>query len=291
MPISTNATELIKAIAPGRHKVSLEIFDNSIANNNSASDEKYFFANSGPKPVIQGPTGLFQGESATYRSMVSEDADGDDLSTQWKIDGVPVNRPELTLSEARTYTVTLIQNDGRGLPNSVDSTILKVNPIKIPDVTPSYPARVAQGVTFSIADLNIRGNWLFVNNGRYDSTWTPSSVGENTFTLAWLPRGEELSQSSFNVTIVERLQFTETPEPQTIEWNPANPVTTLKVPSFNRNVADVNIVWTQNGEVVGRGLEISPTLVQGQNTYTVEVTDLKVAQSTPISISLVVNTQ
>ena len=289
--VSYNASELIKAIAPGRHKVTLEVTDNSIASNNFQSSEKYFFANSGPKPTIDAPAIIHQNQVVSLRSGLSQDVDGDVLSTRWKLDGDWLPTPSFSIDEARTYSVLLIQDDGRGLSNSVDSTLLEINPVKIPEIAPYYPETIAVGGIISTVDLGIGENWAFANQNFFESTWRATVPGEANFTLAWIPQGQSLSQQSFVISVVEALQFTKPAMPLIIEWNPTNPTTVLTAPTINRPITDVNIVWYQNGEEIGRGLQISPRLVQGQNRFSIEVEDLKVAQSRPIKVDLIVTTQ
>ncbi|MEQ9310381.1 MAG: PKD domain-containing protein [Balneolaceae bacterium] len=289
--VSYNASEIVKAITPGRHKVNLEVRDNSSASNNFVTLEKYFFANSGPKPTILGPAVVYQNQEVNLRSGLAQDRDGDLLSTTWKLDGNPLPIPQFTASEAKTYLVTLIQNDGRGLSNSVDSTILKINPIKIPDVNPVYPSQIAVGGVLSIPTLGISDKWTFANQNFYETTWRASTPGERTFDLAWTPLGMELSRKSFTIRVVEPLRFTQPATPIVIEWNPVNPTTVLKVPSVNRPLNEVQIIWKSAGQEIGRGTQINPKLIRGQNRFTIEVTDLKVAQSKPVSIDLIVTTQ
>ncbi|MGB0347379.1 MAG: hypothetical protein ACPGGA_07830, partial [Balneolaceae bacterium] len=129
------------------------------------------------------------------------------------------------------------------------------------------------------------------NQNFFESTWRAISPETSDFTLAWIPQGQALSTKTFQVNVVESLQFTEQAMPLIIEWNPTNPTTILTAPSFNRPISDVNIVWRQNGEEIGRGLQISPTLIRGQNRFSIEVVDMKVAQSRPIRVDLIVTTQ
>lgn len=289
--VSYNASEIVKTIAPGRHKVSLEVRDNSTAANNILTMEKYFFANSGPKPTIIGPAVVYQNQEVNLRSGLAQDRDGDLLTTTWKLDGKPLPIPQFTASEAKTYFVTLIQDDGRRLPNSVDSTILKINPVKIPDVNPVYSKKIAIGGVLSIPTMGISDSWTFANQNFYETSWRASVAGDKTFDLAWTPLGMELSRKSFQITVVEALKFTEPATPLIIEWNPVNPTAVLKVPSLNRSLNDVQIVWKKAGQEIGRGSQISPKLIRGQNRFTIEVSDLKVAQSRPVSIDLIVTTQ
>lgn len=289
--VSYNASEIVKTIAPGRHKVNLEVRDNSSASNNLVTLEKYFFANSGPKPTIIGPAIVYQNQEVNLRSGLAQDRDGDLLSTTWKLDGQPLPIPQFNASESKTYFVTLIQNDGRGLSNSVDSTILKINPVKVPEVNPVYPKKIAVGGVLSIPTIGVTDKWTFANQNFYETTWRATSPGERTFDLAWTPLGMELSRKSFTITVVEPLKFTQPATPLVIEWNPVNPTTVLKVPAVNRPLNEVQVIWKKAGQEIGRGSQINPTLIRGQNRFTIEVTDLKVAQSKPVSIDLIVTTQ
>lgn len=289
--VSYNASELIKAIAPGRHKVTLEIRDNSNASNNFVTADKYFFANSSPKPTVEVPPIVYQNQVVNLRSGLAQDADGDLLNSQWKLDGKRLPNPVFTADEARTYSVVLIQNDGRGLSNSIDSTVVEINPVRIPDINPTYPKRIAIGGAISVAGLGIGENWAFSNQNFFETTWRATTAGEQSFTLAWTPAGQALSIKSFPITVVEPLKFTEVATPLILDWNPTNPTAVLKAPSFNRKVSDVQIIWKKAGIEIGRGLQISPTLIRGQNRFTVEITDLKVNQSRPITVDLIVTTQ
>ncbi len=289
--ISYNASEIVKTIAPGRHKVNLEVRDNSTASNNLITLEKYFFANSGPKPTIIGPPIVYQNQEVNLRSGLAQDRDGDLLTTTWKLDGKPLPIPEFKASEAKTYLVTLIQDDGRGLSNSIDSTVLKINPVKIPDVNPNYPTKIAVGGVLSIPNMNVSNSWTFANQNFYETSWRATTVGERTFDLAWTPVGMELSRKSFQITVVEPLKFTQSATPLILDWNPVNPTTVLKVPSINRPLNEVQVIWKKAGVEIGRGSQISPKLIRGQNRFTIEVTDLKVSQSKPVSIDMIVTTQ
>ncbi len=289
--ISSNATEIIKTITPGNHTVRVEVKDNSPATNNHAAMERSFFANSAPKPVIVGPEIVYQNEDVSVSTSVTKDKDGDTVTSVWKLDGKVVSSPEFTANEARPYMITLVQNDGRGLPNSIDSTIYRVNPVKIPEINPVYPARLNSGGVITISDLKINGPWKFVVNGSTVDQWSAERAGTSTFTLGWIPRGIVLSESKYSIEVIEPLKFTEDISPYVLQWNPSNPTTILKAPSINRDPMQIEITWKQNGQIIGKGLQLQTNLVKGTNNFTVEIKDLKVAQSTPISTNITVNTQ
>ena len=289
--ISSNATEIIKTITPGDHTVRVEVKDNSPATNNHAEMERSFFANSGPKPVINGPEIVYQNEDVSLSTSITADKDGDSVTSVWKLDGRIVSKPEFNASEARPYLITLIQDDGRRLPNSVDSTVFRINPVKIPKINPVYPSRLNKGGVISISDLKINGPWKFVVNGATVDQWSAQSAGTTSFTLGWIPRGVVLGKSEFSLEVIEPLKFTEEVSPFVLEWNPSNPNTILKAPAINRDPMQVEITWKQEGQVIGKGLQLQTKLVKGTNNFTVEVRDLNVAQSSSISTNITVNTQ
>lgn len=289
--VSYNASELVKTISHGRHKVTLEVKDNSSASNNFITMEKYFFANSAPQPTIEGPVIVYQNQDVSLRSGLAQDREGDLLQTTWKLDGKPIPFPQFKVEEARPYVVTLIQDDGRGLSNSVDSTVLQIIPVKTPEIAPNYPKKIVQSGVLSIQDLGLSNKWTFANQNFYEASWRATSTGLVSFNLAWTPQGKELARKSFPITVVEPLKFTEPATPFVIEWNPINPTSVLKAPMFNRTISDVQITWKKSGEEIGKGFQISPKLIRGQNRFTIEVKDLKVAQSKPISIDLIITAQ
>lgn len=289
--IGYNATEIIKTIANGRHKVSLEIYDNSTASNNSTVVEKYFFANSGPRPVIDAPKFVYQNQEVKVRSGVSQDLDGDMLLTTWKLDGKTLLSPAFKATEAKSYRITLIQNDGRGLSNSIDSAVVEIAPGKIPDISPHYPPVISLGGLLTINDLKISEDWFFANRNATEKSWRATTAGLNDIVLVWSPQGTELSRKTFPITIADPLRFTAQEPPITMDWNPANPTIILTAPPVNRKPGEVVYTWKQNGTVIGKGPQQNAKLIKGQNKFTVEVEDKIVAQSKPVSTQIIVTTQ
>ena len=107
-------------------------------------------------------------------------------------------------------------------------------------------------------------------------------------TLSYVLDGTELVSQEFSVQVLPRLNFTETPETKTVDWNPANPSLILKAPSVNREDSDVIYTWKQRGNTIGTGKQIGVQLVKGENRFTVQVADQRVARSSPISIDVVI---
>ena len=289
--VSSNASELIKTIAPGQHKVTLEITDNSSASNNTVTEEKTFFANSSPTPSIIAPEKIYLNQMVNFQSGLAQDRDNDMLSSTWKVNGNPVPTPAFRAESMEGYTVTLIQNDGRGLPNSIDSAVVEFTPLPLPTVQPDYPEKIIVGGILAISELGVPQNWRFKNQAIYQDQWVGYSPGVTTFQLAWVPQGQEATSQSFEIEVVSPLQFTEQIQPQRLSWNPANPSLILKAPTVNRDMREVEYTWKQRGEIIGKGMQLGVRLIRGENRFTVEVRDRNVAQSQPIFVDLIVVTE
>jgi PKD repeat protein len=286
--ISENGAEIIKAIQPGDHTVKLEISDNTTAANNTSSMEKTFFANSKPSPVIVAPDAVYLNQTVTYRSASTSDRDQDILTSTWKLDGNTIPSPTFEVTNPGGHKLVLIQNDNRGLSNSVDSAIIRVTPKPLPTASPDLPNLIAVGGALSLSDIRMNNPWRFKNQGQYELTWTSTTPGLRSLVLAYIEEGNELTSKEFSVQVVPQLNFTETLETQTLEWNPANPSVILKAPSVNRDDSDVIYTWRQRGSTIGTGKQIGVQLVKGENRFTIQVTDQRVARSSPISVDLVI---
>jgi PKD repeat protein len=289
--VSNNAAEIIKAIEPGEHVITLEITDNSSATNNKVVQEKRFFANSKPSPSIVAPEKVYLNQTVSFQSGLGQDRDGDLVSTTWLLDGEPIPTPTFKAVNPQGYTVTLIQDDGRGLPNSVDSAIVEFIPLPLPVANPDLPKLIAEGGALSLPDIRMNNPWRFKNRGRYELTWTAQRAGEETLALAYIQDGVELTAQVFPIQVVPQLAFTEAVETRTIEWNPANPSFILRAPNVNRESTDVVYTWKQRGKTIGTGQQLGVVLVKGENRFTVQVSDEKVARSTPISIDIIIITE
>ncbi|MFY0698456.1 MAG: PKD domain-containing protein [Balneola sp.] len=289
--ISENAAEIIKAIQPGDHTVKLEITDNTTATNNTASVEKTFFANSKPSPSIIAPEAVYLNETVSFRNASTLDRDEDVLTSTWKLDGNIIPSPTFEVTNPQGHKLVLIQNDNRGLSNSIDSAVIRVTPKVLPVANPDLPKLIAVGGALSLADIRMENPWRFKNQGQFSLTWTSTTPGNKTLTLAYVQNGSELVSQEFSLQVVPRLSFTESPETQTIEWNPANPSIILKAPSVNREDSDVIYTWKQRGSTLGTGKQIGVQLVKGENRFTVQVTDQRVARSSPITIDVVIITE
>tara|TARA_R110002096_G_scaffold52042_5_gene135757 strand:+ start:7118 stop:11836 length:4719 start_codon:yes stop_codon:yes gene_type:complete len=290
--VSYNATEIIKAITPGQHKVSLEITDNSLAKNNMVVAEKTFFANSAPTPSIVMPAGVvYQNQTVTFQSGLAQDRDNDMLSSSWFVNGKAVPTPTFKAEDKNGYKITLVQNDGRGLSNSIDSAVVTFTPTPFPVVKPQVPGKIVIGGALTTADIMVPQAWKFKNQAIYEDRWIAYSPGVSNVTLAWVPAGQELTTQSFQIEVVAPLQFTQQVTPKRVAWNPANPSFILSAPEVNRDLSDVSYTWKQRGQVIGEGLQMGVKLIKGENRFTVEVVDNAILQSKPITIDIVIVTE
>jgi PKD repeat protein len=288
--ISQNVSEIIKAIKPGKHTVRLEITDNSSASNNSVAMEKTFFANSAPKPIIEVAKQRFLHEKVQMASLSATDQDGDQLSTAWYLDGNPVSEPVFTPNEQRTHRLVLVQDDGRGLSNSVDSAVVEYIPKKLPVANPELPDLLAEGAQLTIAQIHLSDQWKFMESTAFSDTWTANSPQKDSLTVAWLNDGQALTKTTFKLQVVEKLAFVNQPDTVNLKWNPANPSAIIKAPLVNREPASVKYIWQQQGKTLGEGIQQELPLTAGENRFTVQVTDLQVEQSKPITVELIVIT-
>lgn len=289
--ISRNSSEIIKATEPGIHTVSLEVTDNSKASNRTVSIEKTFYANSSPSPVIEVPEQRYLHQLVTMESLNNIDVDGDQLDSSWYLDGKKIERPEFTPNEQRKYRMVLIQNDGRGLPNSIDSAAVEYIPKKLPEPSISIPEFVIKGAELTKQQLELEPGWEILSGNTYVDRWTAENVGSDSLTVAWVFENQELVRSSFPINVAELLRFTTLPEQISLSWNPANPTTILEAPSVNRDLNNVNYIWLKGDQIIGEGRQQEVTLEEGRNLFTVLVTDLKVEQSDSVKTEMEVITQ
>jgi len=289
--ISENGAEIIKAIEPGQHSVRIEITDNTSAKNNSVTQEKSFFANTKPSPVIIAPDLVYLNQSITFRSGGSQDTDQDILTSKWILDGNVIQNPTFKVTNPQGHTLVLVQDDERGLSNSVDSAIIRVTPMALPVAKPNLPKLIVVGGALSLPDIGMQESWRFKNQGRYDLTWTASNSGSQDLSLAYLLDGKEITSETFTVQVSKKLEFTETVTSRTLDWNPANPSIVLIAPSVNREAEDVLYTWKKQNSTIGTGKQIGVQLTKGENRFTVEVSDQRVARSAPIRVDLIIITE
>lgn len=289
--ISNNVSEIIKAVEPGIHTFALEITDNSAATNNTIRAERSLFANSAPKPRVEMPRQRYLHQEISMATLSTTDNDGDELTSKWYLDGKEIANPVFTPHQLRKYRVVLIQNDGRGLSNSIDSAIVEYIPKRLPEANPALPGVLAVGAKLSRDQLNLTSGWQIVHNNTYSDTWNADTTGTDSLRLAWVFEEQELTRSAFAIQVAEQLKFNGSPEPETLPWNPANPTTILEAPRVNRELGKVRYTWLQNEEIIGEGLQQEVQLEKGENRFTIRVQDLQVEQSSPVETEMIIITE
>ncbi|WP_428236672.1 PKD domain-containing protein [Gracilimonas sp.] len=292
--ISKNASEIIKTVEPGFHTIALEVKDNSPSNNNRVRMEKRFFANSSPQPEITAPGKVYLNRQVRLSGGPETDRDGDRLIQQWKVNNRLIDDSTFTPTQLREYRITLIQDDGRGISNSVDSAVVHIIPIGHPDIDPDYPEQISFGGSLSISDLKIprQNDWRFVVDGAYQNSWSADTPGPDSLHLMWFYEQRPTSSVKFPIVVSEPLRFTnEADTVRNAEWNPANPFTVIRAPEVNREVSQVKFTWLRDGEEIGVGYRISLPVQKGENRFRVRVRDLQVKQSSPVETEMVIITE
>lgn len=286
--ISNNSGEIIKAVEPGLHTVALEVVDNSPTSNNTVRVEKTFFANNAPKPRISTSAVRYVGEEIFLRASPDQDEDGDPVTDQWVVNGNPIDGASFIPERAGKHRITLLQDDGRGAPNSVDSAVVEVSPKDIPKIDPDYPRFITQNNVITLDELNIPSDWRFSVNGNFTNRWVANTAGPDSLDLYWFLDGELIWYRSFPINVKEELQAQQAQQTIRLDWNPVNPRIILDAPEINRNTSEVKYTWFQDGEVIGFGAQQEVPLKEGENRFTVMIEDLRVAYSEPIETELIV---
>lgn len=287
--ISKNASKIIKTVQPGNHTVALEVIDNSPSENNQTRTQKTFFANSAPQPWIQAPGKVYINSAITLTGGPETDEDGDRLQSTWKVNGKTIQGSSFTPNEVKNYRITLVQDDGRNVSNSVDSAIVEIIPIGHPEIHPEYPSKINLGGRITMRDLQIpkASDWKFSRNGNYQTSWTAEKSGQDSLQLTWFFENQPTATVSYPVTVYEPLQFISASDTvRTAEWNPANPYTVVMAPDVNREISEVTYTWLKDGEEIGTGVRINLPIEEGINRLVVRIKDLYVAQSSPVEMEL-----
>ncbi|MBD3615986.1 MAG: PKD domain-containing protein [Gracilimonas sp.] len=289
--LSTNSAEMIKAIEPGFHTVTLVLKDNSPTSNNTAREEKTFFANNAPKPKITTSRVRYVGEEIFLTGSPDQDIDGDRVTNQWLINGRPIQGSSFIPKKPKKYYITLLQDDGQGAPNSVDSTIVEITPKDIPKIDPDYPKAIIKGRAITLNELNIPSGWRFSVNNNFTDRWVAQTAGADSLNLYWFLDGKAIYSRKFPITVKEKLGFAQSTTIIEMDWNPVNPSTILDAPEVNRKTSEVKYTWFQNEEIIGYGAQQELPLAQGENRFSIQVEDLRVAHSTPAEAEIIIITE
>lgn len=258
---------------PGKHTIRLEITDNSKSKTQTVTLEKTIFVNSKPVADFTLDKTIYRGESYTVKPNTLSDADGDSLKTILKVNNRTVMSNTIRFTEP-FYKITLIQDDGRNLINSIDSVTKFITVTMPPDILLDLPKQVISNYTYQLPEAVTKQMVTFKDG---TTKTTINETGTQSLDLIWKPRNEVLENYSFDLFVLDPIQFTETPEPLTVEWNPSNPEILLVRPKLNRAKNHLlETIWEQDGKMVGYGESVSIKLRKGQNVITVKCRDQEV---------------
>ncbi len=272
----------------GDHTLRLRVRDNSGVSNDHAEKETAIFINAGPEPDFALPDVVYRGETVSLTPAAGRDADGDALRSTWMVNGAQVERPVFEATE-RQYGITLIQDDGRGLSNSVQSRERTLH-VRYPEaVSPEFPDVMVASHSLAASDIGLPAPYVLLEGTREISSWTPDSIGTNLVSYGWKPAGTVLEEHQASVDVIEDLRFARSSVERTVEWNPANPGITLTAPEVNRGEEHrVLLTWKQDGQRIAAGRTVRLPLQTGENRFTLMARDNHIAGSQPVEIPVVI---
>lgn len=266
----------------GKYNLELKVYDNSTTSTKTASLQSQLVVNAAPLPRMTLNLPVYELETVPLKPSETSDRDGDNLATVWKLDGKVLSEPVLKLN-AGSYRLTLLQNDNKGMSNSADSIeqLIVVKPA--PYITIKVPEFISQGTILTAESFYLPQYAGFHSAGKVQSAWVADTLGARTIRVVWKPRNEILKQENFKVEVWEALTFKSVENvKQSVVWNPANPTVELDAPEINRP-EDKNVIyeWFNAGKSVGFGQSISVKIQQGDNQFTLRVTDRDIYGGTP----------
>ncbi len=286
--IGDGLSTLLPTDSYGEHNLRLRIRDNSGVSNNYAEKETSFFINAAPEPDFDLPNVVYKSETVSLAPAANRDDGGDLLRSAWFINDEETDRPVFEAME-REYRIALVQDDRRGLPNSVQR-IEKTLHVRFPEpVSPDVPDIMVASHSLTASDLGLPASYVLLEGTREIASWSPDSAGTNTITYGWKPAGMVLEQFEATVDVIEDLRFSRSSVERTVEWDPVNPGISLTAPELNRDgERRVLITWEQNGERIAAGRTVRLPIVQGENHFTLIASDNYVAGSQPVEIPVVI---
>lgn len=287
---NAGSTPIITAanLAAGTHSVALTVTDNSGTSTRSVSKQTTVRINSKPNPTFSLAEPLYENETVLLRPEQLNDADGDPLTFRWKVNTTAVTADSFTLTAGRNI-ITLTADDGRGVRNSKDSVQKEYFVIAKPTLDIELPGHWIVGTELNANQLYSNGTVNFGLNVKVSPTWTPLTVGPQSATIVWTPKGLPLARHQWQLTVWDSLTFTQRPEVQNIVWNPSNPTIILTAPPVNRP-ADTKVVyeWRKGNQLFGVGKVVEGQLVRGRNVFVVKALDQEMQGAHPREIEIVV---
>lgn len=286
--IGQGMTTLLPTDRQGDHTLRLRVRDNSGVSNDHAEKETAIFINAGPDPDFKLPDVVYRGETVSLTPAASRDTDGDALRATWLVNGTELERPVFEATE-RQYRIILIQDDGRGLSNSVQSREKTLH-VRFPAaVSPEFPDVMVASHSLTASNIGLPAHYVLLDGSRELSSWTPDSLGTNTILYGWKPAGTVLDEFEASVEVLDDLRFSHSSIEQTVEWDPVNPGITLTAPELNRGEDHrVLLTWNQDGQRIAAGRTVRLPLHPGENRFTLMARDNRVAGSQPVEIPIVI---
>ncbi len=287
--IGTGITTLLPTDVHGEHTLRLLVRDNSGVENDYDEKETTFFINAAPNPDFEVPEVVYRGETVSLSPASNRDEDGDALRSSWLINGEEVSQPVFEATE-RKYTITLIQDDGRGLSNSVMQKDRILN-VRFPvAATPDIPSPIVLSHSLTANDIGLPESYVLLDGNRTISSWEPESTGNNIIHYGWKPSDSVLDRFEASIDVIGDLRFSEPSVELTTEWNPANPSVTVTAPEVNRDQdRRVIITWNKDGQRIAAGRTVRLPVEQGENHFTISARDNHVAGSEAVEIPVVIS--
>jgi|GEM_PF-469571 len=303
----------------GTHRVELIARDDAGVGNSEVRLSGEVLVSPAPEPEFTLPDVVYAGEEVTVQAADVADRAGNAVVSAWVVNG-----GELAGDDARVedggrslrftargarYDITLSQDNGLGLSNSVASVrrVLNVRGVPVPRV--ALPQVVVAGTAISAEELSLPDGFVLLDSGGWGagqvftpgealvgeglpagltcaSVWVAgeadgSNAGDETARLfvGWQPRGEDtpvLAVYGFEVPMLPALQANADRIDVSATYNPVNSTVLVRAPQLNRPAdAAVTFTWQRSGsgETLARGSSAQLPVRQGVNTFELIIRD------------------
>lgn len=274
--ISKGITANLPVDAFGEFEVSLIITDNSGVSNSVVDTTGIIVIQPAPTPDFSLPDTLYRGETVRFSPITVTDPAGNQVRSDWLKDGEVLETPQFIAKNAR-YQITLLQNNGLELPNSVSNTIKTLHVIQPPTPKPTLPFALLKNREISMEAMNLPQHVVILDNNDTPITaWKPEAAGTGIIRLGWIPRGAILEKFQVSVPVLDVLEASFTEKTIHTVFNPVNRYIQVKAPDVNR---DANYVvtyeWRRKGSqnVIQSGKLVSLPLQKGTNEFEILIRD------------------
>lgn len=268
----------------GSKELVLEAIDNSGIESGKSRLTKRIEISSGVRPDFSLPSQIYKGETINLEPSAAG-------STSWLLDGEPLDESAF-VAEKASHQITLIVDDGKGLPNSVDSLFKRVPIISMPELNLQLPEKMILGSQITAVEMGLSADFSFMQDGNKSKTWTALEVGRQNVDVIWHPKGEELNRITKTVNVLAPLEISKENLEQRVKWNPANRRVELGAPSTNRpkNVGLV-FTWFAEGRLLTYGERVTLNVARGENFFQIEIQEQGVHGAKKMNVTLTVVAQ